>query len=222
VIADLLAVHALGPSYYFAFQEVLAHGAQENKPSNSHPAPCFRLNMMLDELSHLGYLEVERSSSKGGSGQLNDPKEAPSRVTVLLNASRARVRAELPTTSYDGPLEVSHKTVEKYLDQLRVLVRAGMWQYSYTAEKYGREVPFVIESLVQGVAPIEARANREFQANSIQSILNGGWEVYKSDIQTFYQKFRDNVPTQERLSAFNQLLFKAVEASEVVRLWQKT
>ena len=45
--------------------------------------------------------------------------------------------------------------------------------------------------------------------------------MYKGDIQTFYDRFRDSVPIQDRLATFNQLLFKAMEASEVVRLWQK-
>ena len=222
VIADLLAIHALGPSYFFAFSELLAHGAQENRPSDSHPAPCFRLNMLLDELSFMGYFGAASARAEGEEDKSKtQSKNDQSRVAALLSASQARVLAELPTTSYKGIMDVSQKTIEKYLDQIRSLVRPSISPYSYTADKYQREVPLVIDALVQGIAPIEALVNGKFQPNSIPAILNGGWELYKSDIQSFYERFRDNIPIQDRLSTFNQLLFKAIEASEVVRLWQK-
>lgn len=221
VIADLLAIHAVGPSYFFAFSELLAHGAQENRPSESHPAPCFRLNMLLDELSFMGYFSAPGARAEGAEDKSKEQRSDQSRVAALLLASRARVVSELPTTSYKGIMDVSQKTIEKYLDQIRSLVRPSISPYSYTADKYQREVPLVIDALAQGIAPIEAFVNGKFQPNSIPAILNGGWEIYKSDIRSFYARFRDNVPMQERLSNFNQLLFKAIEASEVVRLWQK-
>lgn len=217
IIADLLAIHAAGPCYFFAFIELMAHGAQENNPSESHPAPCFRLNMLLEELEYMGYLKAPLQVEESLPGSQN-----LARINDLLSASRARVQLELPTTSYAGPLDVSQKTIEKYVDQIRSLVRPKMVPFSYTGDKYAREVPIVVDCLVQGVAPIEGRVDGEFRANSIAAILNGGWEIYKRDIRSFYDHFREDVPVHDRLANFNQLLFKAMEASEVVRLWQKT
>jgi hypothetical protein len=55
---------------------------------------------------------------------------------------------------------------------------------------------------------------------SVVAILNAGWELYKTDIAGFYSQFRAEVPKMERLGNLTQLLFKAVEASEILRRWK--
>ena len=67
VIADLIAIHGLGPAYFFAFSEMLAHSAQEDEPSSSHPAPTLRMNIQLEELAYLRYLP-----QKTGANSTND------------------------------------------------------------------------------------------------------------------------------------------------------
>lgn len=64
VIADLISIHALGPAYFFAFSEILAHGGLENVPTASHPAPAYRMKLLLDELRSLGYLATDLGADK--------------------------------------------------------------------------------------------------------------------------------------------------------------
>ena len=52
------------------------------------------------------------------------------------------------------------------------------------------------------------------------SILNAGWELYKTDASSFYSHFKAGVEEMEKLGNLNQLVFKAVEASEVKRRWK--
>lgn len=51
-------------------------------------------------------------------------------------------------------------------------------------------------------------------------VLNAGWELYKTDLPAFYGQFKDGVDEMDRLQNLNQLLFKAIEAGEVVRRWK--
>lgn len=55
IVADILAIQAIGPASYFAFNDFFAYMGVENLPSGTHPAPAFRLQLMLKELQTLGY-----------------------------------------------------------------------------------------------------------------------------------------------------------------------
>jgi len=96
-----------------------------------------------------------------------------------------------------------------------------MKPYSFTAELYHSSVPEVVKKLRVGVPPIEVYKDNVFRQNDVQAILNGGWELFKTDISSFFQLFDAEVPIADRLSTYNQLLFKAIEATEVVRVWKK-
>jgi hypothetical protein len=204
IIADILAIHAIGPASYFAFNDFFAYMGAENVTSSSHPAPAFRLKLMLEEL-------------KGTMGYLR----SPSAVDSVLGEAMPRVAAGAASANYRDEAKVVHTTIEKNLVNLLVKIRAVVSAYSFDASAYQRTVPDILKRLRDGVAPIEVLdAQGEMTAASVVGILNAGWELYKTDRAGFYGEFKDDVPELERLGSLNHLLFKAVEASEVKRRWK--
>lgn len=66
------------------------------------------------------------------------------------------------------------------------------------------------------------RAPEAPTASPIVGILNAGWELYRAKAEEFYSLFAEGVSIPERLMNLNQILFKAIESSEVMRLWPKS
>jgi len=209
IIADILAIHAIGPASYFAFNDFFAYVGAENVTSNSHPAPAFRLKLMLAELQDvMGYSSSSMS------------------VDSVLAQAMPPVSAGARAAVYRDEADVVQKTIEKNLDtksadNLLAKIRPFVSGYSFKSSTYRQEVPEVLKKLRSGIAPIETVDSRgKSSPASVVAILNAGWELYKTDIEGFYEEFRRDVPKMDRLANLNHLLFKAIEASEVVRRWK--
>ena len=159
---------------------------------------------MLEELQHLGYMSSAASLDS-----------APT-------AGEQRVRPEATQLTYSGEAEVVHKTVQASLAIILPEIRKVISGYSFKAALYHESVPMVLERLRKGIAPIEFydEARGVMQPASVIAILNAGWELYKTDIASFYSHFKAGVGEMEKLGNLNQLLFKAIEAGEVKRRWK--
>jgi len=204
IIADVLAIHAIGPASYFAFHDFLAYVGAENIASNSHPAPAFRLQLMLEEL-------------KGTMGYMS----SSSAIDSVLVEAMPRVVAGAAGVTYKDEAKVVQRTVETNLSSLLTKIRPVISSHSFTSSTYQENVPEVLKRLRFGIAPIEVpNADGGMSPASVVAILNAGWELYKTDIDEFYGQFRMDVPKMERLGNLNHLLFKPIEASEVVRRWK--
>lgn len=204
IIADILAIHAIGPASYFAFNDFFAYMGAANTPSKSHPAPAFRLQLILEELKGMGYM-----------GSLSE-------IDSVLSAALPRVEAGAKSAIYKDEAKVVQETIKKGLAGLLAKIRPVISGYSFNASAYNETVPKVLKKLKAGIAPIEVLDDRTGMMTpaSVVAILNAGWELYKTDIAGFYSQFRAEVPKMERLGNLNQLLFKAVEASEILRRWK--
>jgi hypothetical protein len=207
IIADILAIHAIGPASYFAFNDFMAYMGAENVTSSSHPVPAFRLKLMLDELKEtMGYL---------GSASAVDKVLGEAMLRVTVGAASVKSR-------YKDEAKVVQITIEKTLTSLLAKIRPVVSAYSFNAARYQGTVPGILERLKRGIAPIEVLdgVRTKVVPASVVGILNAGWELYKTDIAGFYGQFRDDVPEMERFASLNHLLFKAIEASEVKRRWK--
>jgi hypothetical protein len=162
------------------------------------------LQLMLEELkSTMGYMA---SSTP---------------IDSVLTAATSRVAAGASGISYEDEAKVVQKTIENNLKDLLKKIRDFISIYSFSAVKYQDQVPGVLQRLRSGIAPIEVLdSTKAARPASVMAILNAGWELYKTDIEGFYREFRDDVPKMERLANLNHLLFKAIEAGEVVRRWK--
>jgi hypothetical protein len=206
IIADILAVHAIGPAYYFSFCEFFARAAAENKPATSHPAMAFRMSLVLDELAYLGYFSTVITT------------------TEMLRAAKSHVSSEESKTVHDGPDLVAYQTLKTTLPSIQSGIRTFCDKFSYRAVLYLKEVPGAVQPLSLGIAPIEAHPRQLSgrKPNSVPAILNGGWELYKTRYIEFANLFDPRVDDLVKLEELNQLLFKAIESTEVVRRWDKT
>lgn len=204
LIADVVAIHGIGPASFFAFNDFFAYMGSENRPSSSHPAPAFRLLLMLDELETLGYVSSSES------------------LDSVLKEALVRVQADAGAITYIGEAKVVHKTIQKNLPDLLVKIRQFISMYSFKATSYQPTASRVLERLKAGVAPIEIyeKSTNVMRPISVMSVLNAGWELYKTNLAAFYDQFKNEVDEMERLQNLNHLLFKAIEAGEVVRRWK--
>lgn len=203
-ICDSLAIHALGPAYLFAFLEFIGRGGYENKPDEEHPAPAERALLMLGELEFLRYFKVR-------TGVYED-----------LIKVRAAVQDAASKTDYRNEELVADATLKANLPRTLVAVRTLMRLYSYDARRYSDETPDVIRQLLQGDCPIETTKSSGKIATPVVAVLNGGWEVYRVRRSEFRKLFKSTVTETECLRNLNQLIFKAIEAGEVLRLWKKS
>jgi hypothetical protein len=158
------------------------------------------MHLLLVELEYLGYLK-EAGALRKSLGDLS-----------------SKVESSLPGVAYKGVFAVAQKTIEKIVPGIQAAVRTLMRDYSYTFGKYQLEVPKVVEALLKGISPIELDTSC---LASVPAILNGGWELYTTKLPEFYSLFRDNISEYDRVRILNQLLFKAIEAGEVARLWKQ-
>jgi hypothetical protein len=200
LIADLIAVHAVGPSYLYAFLELLAHGGAESSPSSSHPSPVYRLTLLLEELDHLGYLSADSQNKD------------------FLRELKSKVEIEIKAVNYVGVMEVAQNTLVTRVAEIQKSVRSFMGKMSFNHSRYRNEVPQVVKMLSAGIAPIQDGEH----PCTVPAILNGGWYVYRIERAGFLEIFRAEVAHAKRIGNLNELLFKAIEASEVVRIWKKS
>ncbi|MCL5671525.1 MAG: hypothetical protein M1423_09580 [Acidobacteria bacterium] len=205
IIADVLAVHALGPAYFFSLVEYFAHAASENSPASTHPAMAIRLKLLVEELENLGYLDME--------GPLKD----------ILTSSARSARSEAETTKHEEEALVAYETIKSHLPTIQEKLRDLASSFAYVAERYKEEVPPIIPLLLKGVAPVEHLnpGQGTCEPNNPVAIVNAGWEVYKTRYVEFKSIFWDRMSDPEALANLNQMLLKAVEASEVVQRWPK-
>jgi hypothetical protein len=202
IMADLIAVHALGPAYYLAFLEYLAHSSLDDTPDRIHPAPSYRCCKLLDELSFLGY--------SNSSTAVSD--------SLWAQQSQSEAAAAKAISRYDGPEKVAHATVKAKLPEVLKLVREFCAGFSYKAEKYNSEVKPLVACLAQGMVPMNTyKQTTNLQPVAPVPILNAGTELYATQWSRFEGLFTPGLSRAELLASLNGLIFKSLELNEVVR-----
>ncbi len=205
IIADVLAIRALGPAYLFSFMEFFAVVAAENTHDTEHPAPAKRLLMLFSELKDMHYFDVKTG------------------ILGHLTAVRSNVQSEAGVTSYTREALVVNATVESNMSGILVPIRNIIGSHSFTAEEYDKEVPPLVDKLIAGIAPIEipGTGGSIIGASSV-AILNAGWHVKKTHSAKFLDLFKTNVPVPQRWQTLDQLILKAIESAYVVGTFKGT
>jgi hypothetical protein len=205
IVADVLATLVLGPAYLFSFLEFFAHGAMSNVPDDQHPSPAHRVEIILAELHSMGYLSGLPVSSE-----------------LAAIEGRNSPQVSISKAGYADAQKVAHITLQQQLNKIAAGLRLHASSLRFDAIRYQREVPSIVDDLLHGIAPIERSRNSDLApvANSVPAILNGGWEVKATKLSQFYSLYRGGIAPQKRLFELNQLIFKAVEAAEVIVRYQ--
>lgn len=202
IIADVLAIRALGPAYLFSFVEFLSHAGLTNEPDTEHPAPAKRIEIMIGEMEEMKYFT-------SGHG-----------VRDELDAFKERALREAAGTQYAGETLVADQTIKKNLENILLPLRKLVGDSAFTASKYALEVPAAVAKLSNGIAPIE-KGSGDLAPFSAVVILNAGWETYRQRFVDFRTLFVSALKDTEVVLNLNHLIFKALEGSELVRSWKE-
>jgi hypothetical protein len=108
IVSDILAVHALGPAYFFSFLEFFANAAYPDEPDADHPAPSYRGAILVRELDHLGFL--------------GDPGPVQRELSAILGEMERS--AKTAVGKYESPYAVAHKTIEASKESILTQMRA--------------------------------------------------------------------------------------------------
>lgn len=116
-----------------------------------------------------------------------------------------------------------HESVELLVPmiyhQAREHLRAVAPQTIYSPEAYDEDLNTHLQAMLAAIPPIESVQGAELTAARFASILNVGWVA----LLTKFDEFRiagEGAGNWERMEVLHSLLEKAVELSEVKRLWE--
>lgn len=94
-------------------------------------------------------------------------------------------------------------------------------QTIYTPQTYDLDLEAHLKAMLAAIPPIEAAQGNAHIAAQFSSILNIGWVTLLAKFDDF-RLTADGTENWERMEVLHSLLEKAVELSEVKRLWEST
>jgi hypothetical protein len=209
LVADLIAVRALGPAFVFALVELsTAMGALE-RYGESHPATKLRLKYLLAELEEMRFLADANVSDI--VGKLKTWKEEVDWTKLMPDEPHQRIAFEAIVGNFAA---------------IRDAVLAAANLYTYRVDVFNRDVLAIADDfLSQGIPPIErwvAEAGKRVAFNLV-SIINAAWVMYLTRMDVFFELTGGTSPATraDSLWNFNEIVLKAVESSEIVQRWRQ-
>jgi dCTP deaminase len=225
IIADVIAIHLVGPAAMFALYETTVPRFAIDAFSGTHPPARMRLQRQIDELEYLGYFVVPPDQ-----GERSDAtRQAIVRLHELLvdecSALRDLVTSQETgrwTEVFSDDSESVHQrlirqTLARALDIALERIRGLGAQYFYSPRRFWQQVPELITLLEDGCPPCVQEYARDREPEwDVPAILNAGWLHWRS----WLSQQKPKEPEQARREAqaqrtrVNQLVLKAIEVSE--------
>jgi hypothetical protein len=208
LISDLFALRMGGPAYFYAFVTFAANLGLETKAEKTHPSPAIRIDFMVKELRELGYF------SEGSSEQLRSS----------LKEWENWIQAQELEPEDDIAL-VAYLAMKDNATRLAKAVRKHSVSFSYGTNTFADRVPAITNDLEAGIPPIDRPSVHEgvLEPCDFADILNGAWTTYMFSPDKLESLL--DCPVEERklraVSVLNELVLKAIEASEILRKCQK-
>lgn len=208
-VVDLLALHLLGPAYFFAFLEWAAIIGFESAGSPSHPSLNWRLKVMMEELRNMGYLSHAFRITK---------------IRGLLEIWQKELSKKNLVPQDECSVIVYH-TLEKHLPRIYEGIRRETGSFSYSSARYERSVPPIVRIIQKGILPVQHWDEKEttFGYFEIQDILNAGWQVYKVEMRSFCELFSAKGTNKEQNArqTLSHLILKAIESAQIGLKWTR-
>lgn len=210
-VADLIAARTYGPAYLASMLEMwLALGLPSNAWSESHPSIEFRLGLVLDGLARLGYRQRFRSG--------------PIYELLQLAADLSRGMAPPPDPH---PMAVALGGVKRLRQQFLGEVEGVVLPAdAYDAARCRQEISALVDLLGCGVPPSQFMQGIDLCATpaSLPAILNAGWAYRLGNDEGLLELLGDpRGPAgwpPAAIAKLSQLVARAVESSEFLRLWE--
>lgn len=211
IISDLFALRVAGPAYFYSFVAFTANVGLETRAAATHPSPAIRIDFMIKELDELQYIAegsppLIRDSLKRWrewtGAQTLEPESGPTRVAYMAIRANAK------------------KLTEAVHKHSAILVQP------YGMHTFKGNVPTVVDDLEAGVPPIDRThaAGGGLEPCGFSDILNGAWTTYMFSPEKI-ESLLDCPGEKERkllaVRTLNELVLKAIEASEILRECRK-
>jgi hypothetical protein len=212
IISDLFALRVAGPAYFYSFVAFAANVGLETKAAATHPSPAIRIDFMVRELNELEYFA----------------EDSPPQIRHSLKcwADWTHSQALEPE---GGTARVAYMAIEANAERLSGAVRkhSTAFSHSYGMHTFKANVPAITVDLEAGIPPIDrlgAQGNK-LEPCDFADILNGAWATYTFSLDKV-EGLLDCSDHKERklraVSTLNELVLKAIEASEILRECQNS
>jgi len=207
-IVDLLAIHLLGPAYFWSFVELASVIGFETEGGDTHPSMNWRLKVMIDELKELGYLSQNFKSP----------------IKALLGRWHQHL-SNIPLEPQNQYYHIAYLTIEQSLPKIHKGIKNVTKEFSYNYTRYEREVNRIIPFFEKGILPVQYwnESRKAFDNFDSIDIINAAWEVYKIRMSSFYKllSMKNSDAEQRAKQNFYRFVLKAIESAEIVRQWKK-
>ena len=215
VFADLFAIRVIGPAYLFAFVELSTLVDVMDKYGDKHPSSTLRLRYLLEELRDLNYFTFKKKDSSLGN--------LSKFFSDWYKSIETKDLAPILKNDKDDYFLVAYKTLEENFPLIHSEIIKQIGNLHYSPENINSKVYPLVKTLTTGTLPAESwnNNNRLKEVAEFVDLLNAGWLAFFYEIETFYRSVRaTTVPEKlDALDNFKQLLSKAIESSEICRLW---
>jgi len=207
-VADLLAIHLLGPAYFLSFAELASIIGFEAEGGDTHPSLNWRLKVMIDELEDLGFLSSNFKSD----------------IKHLLGSWKKHLCSKLlePKDQY---LRVAYLTVKQVLPKIHKGIKEITTEFSYSYRRYEQEVKQIIPLFEKGILPVQYwnESKKTFDNFDVIDIINAAWEVYKIKMSAFYKllSMNNSNAKQRAKQNFCKFVLRALELADIAKQWEK-
>ena len=210
IVSDLLAVRNFGPAYFFALGLWSLQVDAMYAHSDSHPCSRFRLTLMADELRSMGLthysagaLGTARAHFDQWNTLLEDPQ--PTQGELIHHIAERRVRHAFP--------------------QIREAVRRASAAGAALAADSKNEIEYAVKLLRHGAPPAEILqpSSRTLRPCPLAAIFNAYFIFQSAHLRDLYELLdaHSDEERREALLKLDKLILKAVEGSEVRRVWDQ-
>jgi len=208
IVSDLLAVRNFGPAYFFALGLWSLQVDAMYAHSDSHPSSRLRLSLMAEELRSMGltyYSAGALGTARAHFDQWNTLLEnsQPTDVKLIHHVAQQHVRRAFP--------------------RIREAVRAASGAATGLTMDKKDDIEYAVGLLRHGAPPAEVLepSGRTLRPCPLAAIFNAYFIFQSAHLDYLYQLLDANTDEEKReaLVKLDKLVLKAVEGSEVKRMW---
>lgn len=218
--ADAFAYFLTGPAIFFSLSDFLQLLGGGYGLSQTHPANDLRRKALFEQLtvSNPNFNRVFRKhTGQDITEDFNSPilTRTPDSNTIFADARQIGVNIEMAAVLAE--LHVSIPLVIPLIyQQVDNFLRQRAPDLIYTADKFDEDLEHHLKPILSGIPPIETPENDgSMRPTDFSTILNVGWVVVLTKLSELITH-----PDVDRVQAVHEWLLKAVELSEVRRLWE--
>jgi hypothetical protein len=208
IVSDLLAVRSFGPAYFFALGLWSLPVGVMYRHSDSHPCSRLRLRLMAQELRSMGLTHYS-------AGALGTARAHFDQWEPLLEGPQP--------TQVELIHHVAEQCVRRASARIREAVRGASTARGALTADSKNDVEYAVKLLRYGAPPAEVLepSGRTLRPCPLAAIFNAYFIFQSAHLDDLYELLHAETDKQKReaLVKLDKLVLKAVEGSEVKKVW---